>query len=104
VSVVDDDVVQTVAEAAALPQPPLIVLDPLVQLLDERGLGSGPLTARPLGDGHSNVTYLLARGGSRFVLRRPPRPPYPASAHDVVREGRLLRTRPARSGRARHRR
>jgi aminoglycoside phosphotransferase (APT) family kinase protein len=40
--------------------------------------------------GHSNVTYVLQRGDSRFVLRRPPRPPFPASAHDVVREARIL--------------
>src|SRR5208283_1276879 len=36
-------------------------------------------------------TYLIERGGSEFVLRRPPRPPLPPSAHDVLREARLLR-------------
>ena len=44
-----------------------------------------------LGDGHSNVTYLIHRGPDRFVLRRPPRPPLPPSAHDVLREAFLLR-------------
>jgi aminoglycoside phosphotransferase (APT) family kinase protein len=37
------------------------------------------------------VTYEIRRGDQRFVLRRPPRPPLPPSAHDVVREARLLR-------------
>ena len=47
--------------------------------------------ADPIGDGHSNVTYLIERGGEEIVLRRPPRPPLPPSAHDVLREARLLR-------------
>ncbi len=41
--------------------------------------------------GHSNVTYLITRGDTELVLRRPPRPPLPPSAHDVLREARLLR-------------
>jgi aminoglycoside phosphotransferase (APT) family kinase protein len=84
------DVVRTAAQAAALPQPPLVVLEPLTALLDQLGIGHGPLRAKPLGDGHSNVTYLLSRGGSRVVLRRPPRPPYAVSAHDVIREARIV--------------
>jgi aminoglycoside phosphotransferase (APT) family kinase protein len=87
---VTDDVVRTQADAAGLTQPPLIVLEPVQALLDELAIGAGPLTATPLGDGHSNVTYLLARGTERVVLRRPPRPPYAQSAHDVLREARLL--------------
>ena len=88
--VVSDDVVRSPAEAAELARPPLIVLDPIEALLDELAIGSGPVTATPLGDGHSNVTYLLTRGTERVVLRRPPRPPYAESAHDVLREARLL--------------
>ena len=84
------NVVQTREEAAALDVPPLVVLEPLAEFLDEHGLGSGELSAQPIGEGHSNVTYLLERGGERFVLRRPPRPPLPPSAHDVLREARLL--------------
>jgi aminoglycoside phosphotransferase (APT) family kinase protein len=84
------DVVQTAEEATREERPPLIVLDPLAEYLDARGLGSGPIEAEPVGDGHSNVTYLIRRGGERFVLRRPPRPPLPPSAHDVLREARLL--------------
>jgi len=72
-------------------QPPLIVLDAVRGFLDERGLGEGELSARRIGEGGgSNFSFLLERdGGSRFVLRRPPRPPLPPTAHDVVRESRL---------------
>ncbi len=85
------DIVATHAEAAALPSPPLIVTEPLEALLDARALGRGPLTLRPIGDGHSNVTYLIRREGAELVLRRPPRPPFAPSSHDVLREARILR-------------
>ena len=84
------DIVDTPEEAAAENRPPLIVRRPLADYLDAHGLGSGELEAEPIGEGHSNVTYLLRRGDERFVLRRPPRPPLPPSAHDVLREARLL--------------
>src|SRR5687767_12519880 len=48
------------------------------------------MTFERIGEGHSNITFLIERGGERFVLRRPPRPPIPPSAHDVLREARLL--------------
>jgi aminoglycoside phosphotransferase (APT) family kinase protein len=67
------------------------VLEPLMAFLDEHGLGEGEIDATPIGEGHSNVTYLIARGSAEVVLRRPPRPPLPPSAHDVLREARLLR-------------
>jgi aminoglycoside phosphotransferase (APT) family kinase protein len=86
----DTDVVQTAAEAAELTLEPLLVLDPLRELLDAAGLGNGPIEAEEIGEGHSNVTYMLRRGGERLVLRRPPRGPLPPSAHDVLREARLL--------------
>ena len=84
------DVVETPAEAAALPLPPLVVLQPLTAWLDEHGLGRGPLSARRIGTGHSNATFLLERGSARLVLRRAPRPPLPPSAHDMLREARVL--------------
>ncbi len=37
------------------------------------------------------MTYAVARGGIQFVLRRPPRGPLPPSAHDVLREARVLK-------------
>ena len=84
------DIVQTPEQAAAEPLAPLLVLDPVEAVLDAAGLGAGPLEAERLGAGHSNVTFLIRRGAERFVLRRPPRPPLPPSAHDVLREARLL--------------
>jgi aminoglycoside phosphotransferase (APT) family kinase protein len=84
-------IVDTPEDAAALDLPPLLVRRPLESYLDGRGLGSGPITASPIGEGHSNVTYLIRRDGGEWVLRRPPRPPLPPSAHDVLREAWLLR-------------
>src|SRR3954452_7381512 len=84
-------IVDTHDEAARLDLPPLLVRRPLEAFLDERGLGSGPVEAEPIGDGHSNITYLIRRDGGEWVLRRPPRPPLPPSAHDVLREAFLLR-------------
>src|ERR671911_1329469 len=85
------DVVDTAREAAELEQPPLLVREPLEAFLDAEGLGAGRIEAEPIGEGHSNVTYLIERGDLRVVLRRPPRPPLPPSAHDVLREARLLK-------------
>ncbi|HEX7290824.1 MAG TPA: phosphotransferase family protein [Conexibacter sp.] len=86
-------IVDTHAEAAQLELAPLLIREPLAAFLDAHDLapGDGPLEAEPVGEGHSNVTYLVRRGGDEVVLRRPPRPPLPPSAHDVLREARLLR-------------
>jgi aminoglycoside phosphotransferase (APT) family kinase protein len=94
-----DDIVQTEADGRANSRPPLLVLEPLRDFLDAHHLGEGDIEAAPIGEGHSNVTYLIRRGAAEVVLRRPPRPPLPPSAHDVLREARLLqalRDTPAR--------
>ena len=83
-------IVDTHDEAAQLDLPPLLVRRPLEAFLDGHGLGAGPVEAETVGEGHSNVTYLSRRDGGEWVLRRPPRPPLPPSAHDVLREARLL--------------
>jgi aminoglycoside phosphotransferase (APT) family kinase protein len=84
------DIVETVAEADGQTKPPLLILDRVRAFLDEHGLGSGQVRARRIGEGGgSNFTFLLERDDARYVLRRPPRPPLPPSAHDVVREARL---------------
>ena len=83
-------IVDTHEEAAELELAPLLVRRPLEAHLDAHGLGTGPIEAVPVGEGHSNITYLITRGDTEFVLRRPPRPPLPPSAHDVLREARLL--------------
>jgi aminoglycoside phosphotransferase (APT) family kinase protein len=93
-----DDVVLTHEEGAANRREPLLVLEPLRAFLDERGLGAGEVEVEPVGEGHSNVTYALRRDGAELVLRRPPRGPLPPSAHDVLREARVMS---ALAGRAR---
>ena len=83
-----DDIVETFEESAANDREPLLVLAPLREFLAQAGLGAPrDLRAIPFADGHSNVTYWLSTG---VVLRRPPRGPLPPSAHDVLREARLL--------------
>jgi aminoglycoside phosphotransferase (APT) family kinase protein len=84
------DVVETSADAEGLTKPPLLILDRVRAFLDAHDLGAGAVSARRIGEGGgSNFTFLLERDKGRFVLRRPPRPPLPPSAHDVVREARL---------------
>lgn len=60
------------------------------RFLADRGLCGPSITARAVGDGHSNLTFLVSDGHSRVVVRRPPPPPLPPGAHDVLREARLL--------------
>jgi aminoglycoside phosphotransferase (APT) family kinase protein len=89
VTLAPDDVVRTQAEAARNSREPLLVIEPLAEFLSRNGLEApSDLSATPIGDGHSNVTFMLSTG---VVLRRPPRGPLPPSAHDVLREARLLR-------------
>jgi aminoglycoside phosphotransferase (APT) family kinase protein len=90
-AVAPDDVVRTHEEGAANEREPLLVLDPLRTFLDARGVGSGGIDVEPVGEGHSNVTFLLRRDDAEVVIRRPPRGPLPPSAHDVLREARVLR-------------
>jgi aminoglycoside phosphotransferase (APT) family kinase protein len=87
-TVAPDDIVRTHAAAAAYDREPLLVLEPLREFLAGSELEApADLSAWPIGDGHSNVTFALSTG---VVLRRPPRGPLPPSAHDVLREARLL--------------
>ncbi|MCU0265937.1 MAG: phosphotransferase family protein [Actinomycetia bacterium] len=52
--------------------------------------GRGDVEVDPLGEGHSNLTFLVRRGADVWVLRRPPLGPLLPTAHDVVREYRVL--------------
>jgi aminoglycoside phosphotransferase (APT) family kinase protein len=71
-------------------QSPLIVPERVEAFLDQHHVGLGAVTATRIGDGGgSNFTFLVERGSERFVLRRPPRPPLPPSAHDMIREAGL---------------
>jgi aminoglycoside phosphotransferase (APT) family kinase protein len=52
---------------------------------------SPPLNAQRIGVGQSNLTYVLSDAvGQRWVLRRPPMGHLLQSAHDVLREARIL--------------
>jgi aminoglycoside phosphotransferase (APT) family kinase protein len=81
------DIVDTWDEAAGLPQAPLVVRAGVREAL---GLAELPLVER-IDAGHSNPTFLVACDGRRWILRRPPRPPFAPKAHDVLREYRFLR-------------
>ena len=85
-----DDIVATAADVRPGAREPLVLLEPLRGFLDAHGLGHGEPRLAPLGDGRSNVTYALDRGGAPMVLRRPPRGPLAPSTHDVLREARIL--------------
>jgi len=91
----DDDIVATHADAERAERAPLLILEPLLAFLDAQNdselFGGGEdTTIVAIGDGHSNETFHVTRGGAEFVLRRPPRPPIPPSANDMLREARVL--------------
>src|ERR1700736_567762 len=65
-------------------------LERLGAFLAEHGLCGPTVTAQAIGDGHSNLTFLVSDGHSQVVVRRPPPPPLPPGAHDVLREAKLL--------------
>lgn len=56
------------------------------------GLGvvvSGPLTARLIAGGRSNLTYVMSDTETSWVVRRPPTAGLTSSAHDMAREYRV---------------
>jgi aminoglycoside phosphotransferase (APT) family kinase protein len=65
-------------------------LERLGRFLSERDLCGSELSAQEVGEGHSNLTYVVSDGERRVVVRRPPPPPFPPGAHDVLREARLV--------------
>jgi aminoglycoside phosphotransferase (APT) family kinase protein len=50
----------------------------------------GPFSIERLGEGQSNLTFLIRSGDREVVLRRPPRGELPPTAHDVRREYRVM--------------
>ena len=89
-TIAPDDIVRSFDAVEEGGREPLLVTEPLEAFLDERGLGDGPIEAAPVGEGHSNVTFIIRRGEWEAVIRRPPRGPLPPSAHDVLREARVI--------------
>ena len=53
-------------------------------------LGSGELSAMMFAGGRSNLTYAVTDGTERWVLRRPPLGHVLPTAHDMVREHKVL--------------
>ncbi|WP_369215069.1 phosphotransferase family protein [Streptomyces flavofungini] len=72
--------------------PPGLDLDKLRGHLDRErpGLTGGPLTARLIEGGRSNLTYAVTDGSARWVVRRPPLGHVLATAHDMKREHRVI--------------
>lgn len=69
----------------------LVDLERLGRWLDEHGVGKGPLLELQwLGGGTQNLLLRFVRGGSAYVLRRPPRHPRPDSDAAIRREARVL--------------
>src|SRR2546422_5089024 len=53
--------------------------------------GAGrPLEVERITTGHSNEVFEVRRAGHRWILRRPPRVPLSPTAHDMMREFRVL--------------
>ena len=70
--------------------PPLVDPQALEAFLSEAVPGDGELVVQRHQAGHSNETFFVARGGERWVLRRPPNGAFLPSAHDVGREHRVM--------------
>src|ERR1700739_3069701 len=77
-----------------MPEPSVVGIDPeaVTRWFDQLGVGfTGPLRFERMGLGQSNLTYLVRDANDhRWVLRRPPLGQLLASAHDVVREARIM--------------
>ncbi|MFI8518203.1 phosphotransferase family protein [Streptomyces sp. NPDC085481] len=72
--------------------PPGLDPEQLRRFLDRErpGLVTGPLRARLIEGGRSNLTYVVTDGTGRWVVRRPPLGHVLATAHDMKREHRVI--------------
>ena len=67
-------------------------LSGLKRFLDERKLGdTANLRSENISFGHSNEVHLIHFDGNSWALRRPPRGPLLPTAHDMMREYRVLK-------------
>ncbi|MDN5767222.1 MAG: phosphotransferase family protein [Humibacillus sp.] len=72
--------------------PPGLDLDALAAFLDREapGLLGGSLSGRVIAGGKSNLTYEVGDGARTVIVRRPPLGHVLATAHDMVREHRVI--------------
>lgn len=68
----------------------LIDAERLGSYLDDKLEGDGPFEIKRHIAGHSCETFFISRNGLSWVLRRPPLAVYLPTAHDVLREHRVL--------------
>jgi hypothetical protein len=65
-AIAPDDILHDHADRGAGAREPLLVLNPLIAFLERSGLAAPPdLSAVPIGDGHSCVTYALSKRARR---------------------------------------
>jgi len=68
----------------------LVDVEALTGYLAEHVPGEGAVEVERLRAGHSNETFFVRRAGHEWVLRRPPAGAFLPTAHDVLREHRVL--------------
>ena len=70
----------------------LVPAGPLGDFLDHAlpHTSGGPAKVTKIGEGRSNLTFRVERGPHRWILRRPPMGDIPETAHDMLREHRVL--------------
>lgn len=64
----------------------LVPREGIARFLDERFGPGGAVAVRRLGEGHSNLTFLVSRDDAQWVLRRPPRGDILPGTHEMHRE------------------
>lgn len=62
----------------------------LAEFLNSLSLYKGEMAIKQFSGGASNLTYLVDSGGFEMVLRRPPSGRKAKSAHDMIREARIM--------------
>ena len=83
-----DDIVRRATTSAG--REPLVVVEPLLGVPRRARPRRGRAGVRAGRRGPLQRHLRRRRGDARFVLRRPPRGPLPPSAHDMLREARVL--------------
>lgn len=70
--------------------PDLVNAQRLSEWLDAQSPSDDAVTVERLSAGHSNLTFIVNRGEDEWILRRPPRGPLLPTAHDVLREFKVM--------------